>query len=147
MKWFPDWFNDIGFIVTFLGFAFTIPSIIGIKRKIAKKLSRQDSLINIGKSIEIINDLKASVKNGNYDLADKKIAEMKGVLITSKRVHSDNEKEVKLLLQSLTNSQQNINRLIINPANIANFDGELFLSTLDETRDLFYEIVEKCKYE
>jgi hypothetical protein len=147
MQWFPDWFNDVGFIVTFLGFAFTIPQIIGIKRRIAKKLSVQDNLINISKSIEIISELKNSVKNGDFSLVDKKISEIKGHLMTCKRVHKEKGNEVIKLLQSLTDSQQNVNKVLINPVNSANFDSELFFSTLDETRDLFAEIIEKCRYE
>ena len=62
-------------------------------------------------------------------------------------MHKDKENEAKQLLQSLTDSQQNINKVLSNPYNCANFDSELFFTTLDKTKDLFFEIVEKCKYE
>lgn len=147
MEWMPNWFDDLGFFITFLGFAFGIPQIVGIKRRIVRKLSSQDNLISIAKSMEIVGELKDSVNGARFDMVDRKIAEIKGVLITCKRVHWDKEKEIDLLLQSLTDSQQNINEVLVNPATSDVFDGESFLDTLDETRDLFFEIIEKCKYD
>jgi hypothetical protein len=147
MEWLPDWFDDVGFFITFLGFAFGIPQIVGIKRKMARKLSGQDNMISIEKSMEIVSEIKVSVNEAKFDMVDRKIAEIKGVLITCKRVHDDKEKEINLLLQSLTDSQQNINEVLVNPATSGIFDGELFFDTLDETRDLFFEIIEKCKYD
>ena len=147
MKWLPEWFNDVGFFVTVLGFAFTIPQIIGIKRKIVKKLTRQDNLINIAKNGEIFSETKAFIISENYSLVDKKISELKNVLIACRQVHREKDVDIRELLRSLTDSQQNINRVIINPANKVNFDSELFFSTLDKTRDLFFEVTEKCKYD
>ena len=109
MKWLPEWFNDIGFFITFLGFTLTIPQIIGIKRRIAKKLSGQDNLVNIAKSMEIVSEVKISVNGAHFDVVDRKIAEIKGVLITCRRIHKDKENEINSLLQSLTENQQNIN--------------------------------------
>ncbi len=106
MEWLPDWFDDVEFLITFLGFAFGIPQIIGIKRRIARKLSGQDNLISIAKSMEIVSEIKASVNEAKFDMVDRKIAEIKGVLITCKRVHDDKGKEINgLLLKSFTESR------------------------------------------
>jgi hypothetical protein len=155
MKWFPDYFNDIGFIVTFLGFVFAFWQIWLIRKrqkaineaneKLIKRINSQDNLLNIKKSIETISELKAFTISKDYTQVDKKVGDLKDVLFSCKRIHKERESEVMMFLKSLTLSQQNINNIRLNSNN--NFEPELFLGTLDQVRDLFSEIIEKCKYE
>jgi hypothetical protein len=155
MKWFPDWVNDMGFVITALGFGFAIWQILLIGKrqkaiaaaneKLIKKINSQDNLLNIKKSIETISELKAFTIKEDYYQIDKKIGELKDNLIACKRIHNEKVTEIMMLLQSLTSCQQNINNVRLNNNNT--FDSGAFLSILDQIRDLFSEIIEKCKYE
>ncbi len=155
MKWFPDWFNDMGFIITALGLGFAIWQILLIGKrqkaiaaaneKLIKRINSQDNLLNIKKSIETISELKAFTIKEDYYQIDKKIGELKDNLMACKRIHNEKVTEIMVLLQSLTSCQQNINNVRLNNSNT--FDSGAFLSILDQIRDLFSEIIEKCKYE
>jgi hypothetical protein len=147
MKWLPDCFNDIGVIVTIIGFAVTIWQILSLKsrQKVIEeatnsaigKLKSFDHALTISKSKEIINRLKSSTDVSQFPYIDQQIQELKNELIYCKSICPENEGTISNTLQALTSIMGSINKVLINPNNRLNFDFELFFLTLDQIRDIF----------
>jgi len=152
MQWFPNYFDDIGFMITFVGFVITIWQIIRLQnRQTALRLAvnnalRQQSTYNnislFTKSIDIISDIKSLVIDKKYSEADKRIAEIKESLFVCEELDSI-KPIIQTHLQLLSNHQSLINKAMLNARNVYQFDD--FLTNLDEIRDTFTKAIIVCK--
>lgn len=155
MKWFPDWFNDIGFILTIAGLAFTLWQILEIGRRqeaiaqaisgTVRRITKTDHLVNLTKCYESVIEFKNLVLDKNYQALDEQMPEVKLALNNCKKLYPQESQSISDLLTSLTYSQADLNNLILDRDNY--FDAEGFFTIVDDIIDIFGMAIENCKYD
>jgi hypothetical protein len=155
MKWFPDWFNDIGFILTIAGLAFTLWQIMEVGRRqeaiaqaisgTVRRITKADHLVNFTKCHGLIVEFKSLILDKNYQAIDERMPEVKLALDSCRKLYPQESQFILQLLTALTTSQKNLNNLILNRDNY--FDAEAFLATIDGVIDIFGMAIENCKYD
>lgn len=155
MKWFPDWFNDIGFILTIAGLAFTLWQIMEVGRRqeaiaqaisgTVRRITKADHLVNLTKCHGLVVEFKSLILDKNYQAIDEKIPEIKLALDSCRKLYPQKSQSISDLLASLTYSQRDLNNLILDRDNY--FDAEGFFATIDDIIDIFGMAVENCKYD
>jgi|GEM_PF-3145845 hypothetical protein len=154
MRWLPDFFNDLGFGVTLLGFMITIWQILMLKsrqkeiafatKRAVGRLQTVDHAISISIAREAIYGYKMLAIKGELSLLGQRIPDLKEELYHCRTLCPEQTKNIDQLLDAFRDYQENINQSLINPDD-PTFKPVKFCSTLDQTREVFAEAINKCK--
>lgn len=155
MKWFPEWFNDIGFILTIAGLAFTLWQIMEVGRRqeaiahaisgTVRRITKADHLVNLTKCHALVVEFKSLILDKNYQAIDERMPEVKLALDSCRKLYPQKGQAISHLLASITYSQGDLNNLILDRDNY--FDAEGFFATIDCIIDIFGMAIENCKYD
>jgi hypothetical protein len=154
MRWFAGYFDDIGFVITGLGFGITIWQLLELKsrQKVVEtttnaamnRLATFDNAMRISKSKEAINHFKSTPGSSQFPFIDQKIPELKEELDYCMTICPEQEVNILDTIQALNSMQSDINKGLINSNKDTDFDFEAFFIVLDDTRDIFTSAIAKC---
>lgn len=155
MKWFPDWFNDAGFVLTIVGLAFTVWQILQVGRRqemiaqaisgTIRRITKADHLVSLTRSHGLVAEFKTLVLEKNYRAIDERMPEVKLALDNCRKLYPQKSGSILQLQASLTYSQGDLNNLILDRDFY--FDAESFFATIDNVIDIFGMAIENCKYD
>lgn len=155
MKWFPEWFNDIGFILTIAGLSVTLWQIMEVgKRQEAiaqaingtvRRITKSDQLVNLTKCYGLVVEFKSLILDKDYQAIDERMPEVKLALDNCRKLYPQKSQSISHLLALLMYSQGDLNNLILDRDYY--FDAESFFATVDGIIDIFGMAIENCKYD
>jgi hypothetical protein len=154
MTWFPAYFDDLGFLVTLLGFAITIGQIVRLQNRQKALQIATDAAINhvnnstnlvvLSRCIKDITEVKTLIQQGKYIEVDGRIGEIKEMLITCNEIcPQEHSNSISNQIQLLTSNQRLLNKALINAGNTPAFED--FFTNLDEIRTIFGVAIAICK--